>query len=192
MMVRRGQADVIGIIGIMWMGKARVTGAESRRISDGVGGTTEMHMNGRHRVRARRRRANTRPCCTQTLLVPVPQCYCLVYLVVISVLEGPDDGPVNTSLGNFLLLLCIQPARLEGDTSMPILNCDHMGCADKLFPTLNHSLFFPSSVFIFTVESHFGRIPFVIHYMSQLYGLLLSTRAASLPGVLSLRRLYDR
>ena len=114
MMVRRGQADVIGIIGIMWMGKARVTGAESRRISDGVGGTTEMHMNGRHRVRARRRRANTRRCCTRTLLVPVPQSYCLVYLVVISVLEGPDDGPVNTSLGKFLLLLCIQPARLEG------------------------------------------------------------------------------
>jgi hypothetical protein len=53
MMVRRGQADVIGIIGIMWMGKARVTGAESRRMSDGVGGTTEMHMNGRHRVRVR-------------------------------------------------------------------------------------------------------------------------------------------
>jgi hypothetical protein len=46
MMVRRGQADVIGIIGIMWMAKARVTGAESRRISDGVGETTEMRMNG--------------------------------------------------------------------------------------------------------------------------------------------------
>ena len=53
MMVRRGQADVIAIIGIMWMAKARVTGAESRRISDGVGGTTEMRMNGRHRVRVR-------------------------------------------------------------------------------------------------------------------------------------------
>jgi len=93
MMVRRGQADVIAVIGIMWMGKARVTGAESRRISDGVGGTTEMHMNGRHRVRVRGRRANPRWCCTRTLLVPVTQSYCLVYVVVISVLEGSDDGP---------------------------------------------------------------------------------------------------
>jgi len=46
MMVQQSQPDGTAVTGTMWMGKARVTGVESQRISEGVGATTEMHMNG--------------------------------------------------------------------------------------------------------------------------------------------------
>jgi hypothetical protein len=45
MMGQRSRLDGTAVIGTMWMGKARVTGVESRRIRDGEGAMTEMHMN---------------------------------------------------------------------------------------------------------------------------------------------------
>jgi len=43
---QRSRLDGTVVIGTMWMGKARATGVESRKISDGEGATTGMHMNG--------------------------------------------------------------------------------------------------------------------------------------------------